>query len=191
MIGARLLAHRKMGPAILQILNLFLFRSLPSDRSGASVHRSRRCARLHRVPGRWLAVGPQRCTRQCDRRLLGSAVGPWHWGGSERCHRAHRCRPIESVLSYVAGTGNRRAALRVCKSIMGPEWWLKLLYATLFGVVVMMQTVFMPVLLLPCIKVGDKTLREFVSRLPTRTRRPHHLPSELALLLCRLPRCCD
>ena len=46
---------------------------------------------------------------------------------------------------------------------MGPEWWLKLLYATLFGVVVMMQTVFMPVLLLPCIKVGDKTLREFVS----------------------------
>ncbi len=79
----------------------------------------------------------------------------------------------------------------MCKSIMGPEWWLKLLYATLFGVVVMMQTVFMPVLLLPCIKVGDKTLREFVSRPPTRTRRPHHLPSELALLLCRLSRCCD
>ena len=39
MIGARLLAHRTMGPAILQVLNLFVFRSLPSDRSGASVQR--------------------------------------------------------------------------------------------------------------------------------------------------------
>ena len=54
MIGARLLAHRTMGPAILQVLNLFVFRSLPSDRSGASVQRTLigAAADCTRVPGR-------------------------------------------------------------------------------------------------------------------------------------------
>ena len=39
-------------------------------------------------------------------------------------------------------------------------------YATLFGLVVLMRTVFLPVLCMPCIKMGDKTLREWVGPAP-------------------------
>ena len=46
---------------------------------------------------------------------------------------------------------------------MGPIWWLSLLYATLFSVVIMLKTVLLPILILP-IKIGSIPISSWVSK---------------------------
>lgn len=52
---------------------------------------------------------------------------------------------------------------------MGPQWWLRLLYASLFCIVITLQTVLLPVTALP-IKIGGTTLLGWLSKWTDLTR---------------------
>ena len=69
-------------------------------------------------------------------------------------------------LDLLLGDKNSREGglpVRIAKCTMGPIWWLSLLYATLFSVVIMLKTVLLPILLLP-IKVGAIPIKDWVSK---------------------------
>jgi len=80
------------------------------------------------------------------------------------------CEPLD--LQLVLAVQYARATdlhLRLVRSTMGPNWKLRLMYSTLFSLICLLFTLFLPLLMLP-IRIKGKTLKEWLSKWVDLTR---------------------